>query len=66
MRMLLVVAIGLIGGILAGLLLYYELVGIVGFLLFNRAVGSRFLPVVLSIIGAAAPVLDERTRRTRK
>ena len=45
MRMLLVVAIGLIGGILAGLLLYYELVGIVGFLLFNRAVGSRFLPV---------------------
>ena len=66
MRMLLVVAIGLIGGILAGLLLYYELVGIVGFLLFNRAVDSRFLPVVLSMIGAAAPVLDERTSRTRK
>ena len=66
MGMLVVVAIGLIGVILAGLLLF-ELVVTVGFRIFNRAVGSRFLPVVLGIIGAvAAPVLDERTRRTCK
>ena len=57
MRKLVLAAVGLIRGIVAGLL--FELVGVVGFLLFDRAVEIRFLPVVLSLGGTApAPVLD--------
>ena len=63
MRRPVVVAAGLMEAISAGLLLS-ELVGVVGFLLFERAVGIRFLPVVLGIRGAvAAPVLDMRARK---
>ena len=51
----------LIGATIAGLLLS-ELGVIVGFLLFDRAVGIWFLPVVLGIGGAVAtPVLDAWT-----
>jgi uncharacterized membrane protein YeaQ/YmgE (transglycosylase-associated protein family) len=64
MRMLVVVAVGLIGGIIAGMLLS-ELIGVVGFLLFDDPVGVRFLPVILGIVGAVAlPVLDTWARRT--
>ena len=66
MRRFIIVAVGLIGGIIAGLFLS-EAVGAVGFLLFDRAVGIRYLPVVLGIVGAVAvPFLDTRARRTSK
>ena len=62
--MLVATAIGLIGTIIAGMLLS-EVVGVVGFLLSDRAVRSRFLPVVLGIGGAiAASIPDARARRT--
>lgn len=64
--MLVVVAVGLIGGIIAGLLLS-ELVGVVGFLLFDDPAGVRFLPVVLGILGAVVlPVLDAWSRRVSR
>jgi hypothetical protein len=60
MRKLVIATVGLIGGMIAGLLLS-ELVGVVGLLLLDRAVGIRFLPVVLGIVGlVAAPVLGTR------
>jgi uncharacterized membrane protein YeaQ/YmgE (transglycosylase-associated protein family) len=66
MRMLVVVAVGLIVGIVAGLLLS-ELVGVVGFLLFDDPAGVRFLPVVLGIVGAVAlPVLAAWSRRVSR
>jgi len=61
MRKLVVDAVRLIGATIAGLLLS-ELGVIVGFLLFDHAVGIWFLPVVLGIGGAVAtPVLDAWT-----
>jgi hypothetical protein len=56
-RKLVLATVGLIRRIVADLL--FALVGVVGFLLFDRAVEIRFLPVVLSLGGTApAPVLD--------
>ena len=62
--MLVATAIELIGPIIAGMLLS-EVVGVVGYLLSDRAIGSRFLPMVLGIGGAiAAYIPDARARRT--
>jgi hypothetical protein len=48
----------------AGILLS-ELIGIVGYLAFDRLVGVRFLPIYLGIAGAvAAPLVDRRIRRS--
>jgi uncharacterized membrane protein YeaQ/YmgE (transglycosylase-associated protein family) len=66
MKMLVVVAVGLIVGIVSGLLLS-ELVGVVGFLLFDDPAGVRFLPVVLGIVGAVAlSILDAWSRRVSR
>ena len=61
MRKLVAAAVGLTKGILPGLL--FEPVGVVSFLLSDRAVEFRFLPVVLGLGGAvAAPVPDDWAR----
>jgi Family of unknown function (DUF5957) len=39
-----------------------EIVGIIVFLLFDRAVGIRFLPIYLAIV-CAAPIVDMRLQR---
>ena len=55
--------IGLVAGILAGIVAS-EVIGIVGYLAFDRLVGIRFLPVYLGILfAAAAPLVDRRLRR---
>jgi hypothetical protein len=55
---------GLVIGLVAGILLS-ELIGIVGYLAFDRLVGVRFLPIYLGIAGAvAAPLVDRRIRRS--
>ena len=62
MRTLTVTATALIVGLLAGFVLS-EVIGIIGFLLFDRFVGIRFLPVLLAIACAvAAPIVDRRVR----
>jgi Family of unknown function (DUF5957) len=52
---------GLIGGVVAGLMLS-EI--IVGYLAFDSAVGIKFLPIYLAILFAVvAPIVDMRFRR---
>ena len=53
---------GLIGGVVAGLMLS-EIISIVGYLMFDSAVGIKFLPIYLAILLAFAPAVDARCRR---
>ena len=53
---------GLIGGVVAGLMLS-EIISIVGYLMFDSAVGIKFLPIYLAILFAVAPAVDARCRR---
>ena len=63
MRMVTVAALGLMGGFLGGIVLS-EIIGVTGFLLFDRAVGIRFLPIYLAVVCAgAALVADVLVRR---
>lgn len=58
-----VIALAIVGGLVAGLVLS-EIIGIVGMLVFGTAAGLKFLPVYLAIAGAvAAPLLYRRSRR---
>ena len=63
MRAIAAALLGLIGGVVAGLMLS-EIIGIVGYLAFDSAVGIKFLPIYLTILFAVvAPVVDMRFRR---
>ncbi len=63
MRTLIVDVLALIGGFFVGIVLP-ELVGIIGFLLFDRTVGLRFLPIVLTLVRAgAAPIVNVVVQR---
>jgi hypothetical protein len=65
MRTVVMIVCGLIGGLLGGLILS-ELIGIVGVLLFDRAIGIRFLPLYLAVVyAAAAPIVDAQIHRAR-
>lgn len=48
--------ISLIGGAAAGFILS-EIIGIVGWLLFGKAVGIKFLPVILPILCAGVALI---------
>jgi len=55
--------LGLIGGVIAGVALS-EIIGIVGYLVFDSAVGIKFLPIYPAILFAVvALVVDARLRR---
>ncbi|MDP9371411.1 MAG: DUF5957 family protein [Chloroflexota bacterium] len=63
MRMLTVTMIALIGGLVGGLVLS-EIIGAIGILLLDRAVGIKFLPLYLAVACAgAAPIMDHMVRR---
>ena len=63
MRMVTMATLGLMGGFLGGIVLS-EIIGVTGFLLFDRAVGIRFLPIYLAVVCAgAALVADVLVRR---
>ena len=64
MRSIVVVALALIGGFFAGIVLS-EVIGIGGFLLFDRAVGIRFLPLYLAFVCAGAALILESLARRR-
>jgi len=49
-------AIALLGGAVAGLVLS-ELIGIAGMLLFGKAIGIKFLPVMLAVVCAGVALL---------
>jgi hypothetical protein len=58
-----VTVLAIVGGLVAGLVLS-EIIGIVGMLAFDTAIGFKFLPVYLAIGSAvAAPLLYRRSRR---
>ena len=40
-----------------------EIIGIVGYVAFDSAVGIKFLPIYLAILSSVAPVMDMRLRR---
>lgn len=62
MRTFAIALLGLIAGLVGGLVLS-EIIGIIGFLLFDRLIGLWFLPVVLGVLCAvAAPLVDNRRR----
>lgn len=63
MRMAKVAVIAPIGGFFGGLVLS-QIIGIGGLLLFDRAVGIRFLPLYLAVVCAGvAPIVDVLARR---
>jgi hypothetical protein len=58
-----VAVLGIAGGLAAGLVLS-EIIGIVGMLAFDTAIGFKFLPVYLAVACAVAvPLLYRRSRR---
>ncbi len=58
-----VIALAIVGGLVAGLVLS-EIIGIVGMLVFGTEAGLKFLPVYLAIACAvAAPLLYRQSRR---
>ena len=64
-RSVLVTVLALIVGFVAGIVLS-EIIGSIGFLLFNRAVGIRYLPIVLAFVcaGVALSVQIRARRRS--
>jgi hypothetical protein len=66
MRLAGLIAVALVAGLVAGVVLS-EVIGIIGFLLFHDAVGIKYLPIYLAIAGAVAvAVVDTRIRRKSK
>ena len=64
MRTVITTVLALIGGLFAGIVVS-EIIGIVGFLLFDSIVGFRFLPVISAVVAAAAAVIANRRVRRR-
>ncbi len=63
MRTLVTIVLGLIVGFFAGLILS-QVIGIVGFVIFERVIGWRLLPVVAATLGGvAALIVDNRRQR---
>ena len=63
MRTVVAALLGLIGGVIAGVAIS-EIIGIVGYLVFDSAVGIKFLPIHLAILFAVVALfVDERLRR---
>ncbi|RJE83918.1 hypothetical protein D3P07_24210 [Paenibacillus sp. 1011MAR3C5] len=48
--------IATVGGIVGGFVLA-ELIGILGFLLFGKAVGVKYLPIILPVLGAVVALI---------
>jgi hypothetical protein len=64
MRTVTVTMLALVGGFLAGIVLS-EIIGIVGFLLFDSVVGFKFLPVVSAVAAAVLAVVVNLRARCR-
>ena len=63
MRTVVAALLGLIGGAIAGVAIS-EIIGIVGYLVLDSAVGIKFLPIHLAILFAVVALfVDARLRR---
>ena len=62
MRTVITTVLALIGGLFAGIVVS-EIIGIIGFLLFDSIVGFRLLPVISAVVAAAAVIVNARVRR---
>ena len=63
MRTVITTVLALIGGFFAGIVVS-EIIGIIGFLMFDSIVGFRFLPVISAVLAAgAAVIVNTRVRR---
>ena len=63
MRTVITTVLALIGGFFAGIVVS-EIIGIIGFLIFDSIVGFRFLPVISAVLAAgAAVIVNTRVRR---
>jgi hypothetical protein len=63
MRTVITTVLALIGGLFAGIVVS-EIIGIIGFLLFDSITGFRFLPVISAVVAAgAAVIVNTRVRR---
>lgn len=66
MRTFIFILAALVGGFIAGVLLS-EAIGIAGVVLFQRAIGIRYLPVYLALLFAlAALIADQVIRRNSR
>jgi hypothetical protein len=61
----LVILLVLLGGVAGGFVLS-ELIGIVGYLAAGRAIGIRYLPLILPIVGLGGALLVLRNEKLRK
>jgi fructose-specific phosphotransferase system IIC component len=63
MRTVITTVLALIGGFFAGIVVS-EIIGIIGFLMFDSIVGFRFLPVISAVLAAGtAVIVNTRVRR---
>ena len=63
MRLIGIALLGFVVGFGAGIIIS-EIIGITGFLMFQRATGIRYLSLILGVAFAvAAPAVDRRIRR---
>ena len=56
MRTLFLLLLSMIGGFLLGILLS-EIIGILGYLVLGKAVGMKFLPVILALVATGSVFL---------
>jgi hypothetical protein len=62
-RTAMVVALGVFGGLVAGVVAS-EVIGVIGFVVFDRAVGIKYLPIYLAGVGGTVALLMRvRSRR---
>jgi fructose-specific phosphotransferase system IIC component len=64
MRTVITTVLALIGGFFAGIVVS-EIIGIIGFLMFDSIVGFRFLPVISAVLAAGAAVIVNTWVRRR-
>jgi len=64
MRTIVVTILALVAGFFAGLLLS-EVIGISGFLLFQRAIGIKYLPVYLALACAGVALVADLAAQRR-
>ena len=63
MRMVSVIVLALIAGFCLGMVLF-QIIGITGLLVFDRAVGIKFLPIYSAVVcGVIVPIVLRRKAR---
>lgn len=65
MKFLLSVLLGCIGGFMIGIALS-ELIGVIGVVLFNKAIGIKYLPIYTAVLcGVLVPLISQKSKLKR-